>query len=336
MKSIFIHETEIKEITKNLVENKIIFHPRLSKDGDLNFENYCGKKLITILDRNIMTKLIELCTTGSLKDKYIQKIISSLMVWTELYRVDITSGFALLEYADFNKCDKKASKENLLFLRIFNYYEFDDWLNLAMGKSEEIPIIEIGEFTQKFKYYECVSHQRIHYAEMLYIFRLYMDKDMQDEDKVINFIEWIDENLVFCVYSVVYVALLFSRKIKQFKKNCFDDLESMKKKCENQAWDLTHLSNWSTIYWYEDESDKNYLFATMDKDLKTIFLNGHDVTSNLFVRTFGEKKGNYIQHHYESIVDKREKNEIVDEDVEQLICTEYELLVDQFNKAKEM
>lgn len=55
--------------------------------------------------------------------------------------------------------------------------------------------------------------------------------------------------------------------------------------CINQAWDLTYLSNWSTFYWNESESNNVHFFVTNDKLLKLIFNvthSGIDIVNELF------------------------------------------------------
>ena len=43
--------------------------------------------------------------------------------------------------------------------------------------------------------------------------------------------------------------------------------------CRNQAWDLSYISSWSTVYYNEDKYDKIFFFATNDLGLKRILVN---------------------------------------------------------------
>jgi hypothetical protein len=262
------------------------------------------------LDRNILTKLIELFTNGTLKDKYLLKVISSLMFWADFNGVTLTSGFALNEYANNKQNDINASRENNIFLKSFDYYSPALWLALATGKTDTIPKLNLSEEIKNYNFNRETDHFKMHYAEMLHIMCLFLQNELSIEKKIINFIKWNNENLLFCCYTIVYLSLLFSNKIKHFTASETNNIENALKKCKNQAWDLTYLSGWSTFYWNEKNGDAIYLFSTMDKDLKTVFINTHDVTSNIFIRFFGEIKGNIIQKEYEMIIKNRIKPEI--------------------------
>lgn len=82
-----------------LIKNKLIFHPNISPNGTPDFTDYYRRDYILIVDRNIITKLIELCINGTLKDPFLLKVIGSIMFWAEFNNVVITAGVALNEYA---------------------------------------------------------------------------------------------------------------------------------------------------------------------------------------------------------------------------------------------
>lgn len=114
-----------------------------------------------------------------------------------------------------------------------------------------------------------ITNFRMHYAEMLHLTYLSTNQKLKNTEKLVEFLNWNNDNLLFCQYTLIYACLLFSRKIKQINTN---KTEELFKKCKNQAWDLTYLSFWSTLYWHDNESDEVFLFSTMDKDLEKSLL----------------------------------------------------------------
>ncbi|WP_103107535.1 hypothetical protein [Brevibacillus reuszeri] len=316
MKIIRISEQHVKEVTMFLLQNQLIFHPRISPKGIPDFTNYYGRDYILILDRNILTKLIDLCLQGTLNDRYLLKVIGSIMFWAEFNGVRITAGIALNEYAYNLNDDLKASKENNIFLEIFNFYSPLQWLDLALGIRGTIPQIKLSKDLESYKFNVESDHYKMHYAEMLHLTFLLAKQELKSTEKLIEFITWNNDNLLFCQYTLVYACLLFSRKIKQISSKHFDEVL---KKCRNQAWDLTYLSFWSTLYWNDNQTNEVFLFCTMDKDLKKIFATTHEVNKNPFVECFGKDKGLKIHSEYQKIVSNRVKPVITNDILNELI-----------------
>ncbi|WP_332275023.1 hypothetical protein [Bacillus velezensis] len=318
MEVLRIHEKQIKELTEFIIEKNLILHPIISSNGTPDFSKHICKKYILIIDRNIMTKIIELCRTGTLKDKNILKVVSSLLFWSLFNDIALTGGLALNEYANTKKDNNEASAENNIFLKMFSQYPTKTWLDLFERKITSVPIINILS-NKDYEFDVKSGHQQMHLAEVLHIFYLYVNQELTVTEKMIELLKWIDKNILFCAYTIVYAALLFSKQIKQPKIQEFNSTENILRKSSNQAWDLTYLSFWSTLYWNENKGDTIHLFATMDKDLKKVFMNTHNTDSNLFVRCFGEKEGKRINIEYERILSNRQKPIITDEIISKLV-----------------
>ncbi|MEM5604248.1 hypothetical protein AAHB51_05615 [Bacillus cereus] len=154
---------------------------------------------------------------------------------------------------------------------MFDQYPIKTWLDLFEGKVTTIPKINIP--TRKEYTFDVKSnHQEMHLAATLHIWYLLVNQELSATEKMIALLQWIDKNILFCQYSMVYAALLFSKQIKQPKLHELSDIDNILKKSSNQAWDLTYLSFGSTLYWYENEGNTIHLFATMDTDLKKFLL----------------------------------------------------------------
>ncbi|WP_071395071.1 hypothetical protein [Bacillus tuaregi] len=304
MEVLRVQEKQIKELTEFIIDKKLIFHPIISPKGTPDFSNYFGEKYILIIDRNIMTKIVELCSNGTLKDMHILKVVSSLLFWSHFNDVAITGGLALNEYANIKNSNDEASAENNLFLKMFDQYPTKTWLDLFERKIDSVPKIK-NLSNNEYVFDVKSSHQQMHLAEMLHIFSLYLNQELTVTEKMIELLKWIDKNILFCIYTVVYAALLFTKQVKQPKLKEFKSIDNIIKNSSNQAWDLTYLSFWSTLYWYENTGDTIYLFATMDKDLKKVFINAHNTDDNLFIRYFGETEGYRINVEYKKILKNR-------------------------------
>ena len=315
-----IKESELKEITLFLIDKKIIFHPNISPNGVPDFSRYPGRKFVLILDRNILVPLIRLVKEGELKDSYSLKVVSSILLWSQFNNIAVTSGLALSEYAHFHKGNEKASLENNIFLRIFEQYSPKIWLELSLRRRRTIPKIKDHVKTD-FEFYKEDDHFKMHYLEMLKIAQLYFDSRYTIEEKFKKYHQWVYDNILICKYTTSFAAILFGGKSKTLngEKRDFNEVVG---KCKNQAWDLTYLSFWSTLYYYEDESDDIYLLATLDKELKEVFVVTHSEAVDIYRQLFGEKVGDRIVDNLTAIYLPREKPEIDSKKLDKMIDCE--------------
>ncbi len=324
-----VKESELKQITLFLIDTKIIFHPTISPSGFPDFSNHRGRKNVLILDRNILTPMIRLLTSGHLKDEYSLKVIGSLMLWAQFNSLSVTSGLALSEYAHHKDGDDEANLEKDLFLTAFNHYHPSIWLEIALGRLKTIEPLQSLP-SDKFPYSKESDHYKMHYLEMLKIAQHYFDPSMSIGDKIILFYKWVYSNLLVCKYTISYLTLLFGGRTSTFSRA--QTVEHVIEKCKNQAWDLSYLSLWSTLYYKEHESATNYLFATLDKGLKEIFMSTHSETTDLATELFGNKVGGMINQSMLDIFKVRQLPKISTDKIDEMIIEELKTLKQILNE----
>ena len=327
MEIIYVHEQDIKSITEFILDKKFIFHPKISPDGIMDFTSYKNKKYVLLLDRNLLTKMIEFFKNGVIKDSYIRKVIGSIVFWAHLNNISLNSGLALNEYANHKSENHSASEENNIFLKAMNFYSPEIWLDVATNRRESIPPL-LDFPVNRYKFNVVNEHQMMHMCEMFCITRLYFDKSLSPVDKEIKFLKWNFNNLLICQYTIIYSMTVFLNKSKIFRKVDPKNLNKILSVCKNQAWDLTYLSDWSTLYWNDIEENVVYLFATMDKELKQLFIETHNVNSNPFNRFFNDKDAVRIQDCFTELKRNRKKPNLNRKIIEDFYDSEYTLLVD--------
>ena len=317
MKIIEVKESELKKITLFLIEKRIVLHPMISPDGIPDFTGYENRKVEIILDRNLFVYLLSLIENGRLNDDYKRRVISSLMFWIEFNSFSLTSGLALAEYANFKSDNTEANQEHNAFNSLFIDYSPKDWLDVAIGRSETIKKINHTIRTENNFYVES-SHFRMHYLEMLKLAQLFYNEEVLIIEKYKLFFDWIYQNIIICRYTTCLSAKVLSGRSKVFNLKRIN-FEELNKICMNQAWDLTYLSTWSTLYWYEQKAEKIYLFATADKELKEIFSLTNMHPEKIFTNYFGKQKGKQIEQIMKKIYLPRKKREISDNTLDELI-----------------
>lgn len=282
----FLHMTDedLNFVFESIDELQIIFHPTIAPEGKINYKKlheYQRKKpIILFWDRNILSSFLKLCQYGSLKSKGEAQIIGLLKVWATVNDVDISAGLAIKERASQTRSQVEGLLELQKFLDAFSAYPDQIWLYLACGRQFEIPPVNFSNKEAKnitVDYTDAGDHYDMALASLLYIVQLYRNKKMKAVDKLLDFFQWTYDHVLVGGYLWVYAALLFAEveNIKAPKHANSNDIAKIISGCENQAWDISYLSNWSTLYMNTEQYDQEFMFATNDVLLKRIFANYH-------------------------------------------------------------
>ncbi len=258
-----------------------LFFIHYSQDGEVDYKALLElkriKNIIVLLDRNLLSSLLNLSRDGFLKDEKEIQIIAILMTWVIMNNFPASAGLALKEYASKFNDEKETQIELREFNNIFDYYSSMTWLRLAEGIIKKIPIcpLPVKPFITELKYSEEDDHFLMHVAEMLHAVYLCRRDDLSVMEKMMDYLEWNYQYLLISESTLSYIAMLFTNQhgIKAPKNSRSNSFNKILKGCRNQAWDLNYLSNWSCFHYKEKEMNDIYLFATNDYLLKRIFIN---------------------------------------------------------------
>ena len=282
MDILHITDIEYEYIWRELQNQQIVFHPTVAPAGVLNsqlfFHSLGAKPICLFIDRNILSGLLQFCKNGHLKNAEEAKRIGILMIWTRLYNIEISAGLAVQERAYQLHSQMDALLELQHFFDVFDQYPLQTWLQVATGQLAEIPQMAFSEKPAcgiSVDYSEAGEHYEMAVASLLHMVWLYRNNDATPFEKIRDFYLWLYDNLLISEYLLVYAAMLFTNqpKIKAPKHAMSNSIKAIVAGCENQAWDISYLTNWSTLYSASDQYDKEFLFATNDHLLKRIFIN---------------------------------------------------------------
>lgn len=319
MKSYLIMDDEdMNFIWDTIQQIQVIFHPEIAPFGKFDFEKFFetkrNKPIILFVDRNILSGLLKFCEKGSLQDKGESQIAGLIMTWAEMNDIAISAGLAVQERATQTQSQEEGLKELQKFLEIFDAYPGQTWLRIAEGQETEITPIDFSGTTAKdvtADYSSGSDHYYMMVASMLHLVNLYRKRDVKPVDKIIDFLCWTYDNLLLSQYALAYAILLFTNQdnIKAPKGANTNDIDRIVSGCENQAWDISYLSNWSTIYGSKEEYSKEFMFATNDYLLKRIFINTHgpNGVNGLLYEAFSKKDYNKIMDYIEERMENRVK-----------------------------
>ena len=311
MDSLLIVDGEdINFIWDTIQEQQVVFHPRIAPDGKFDFKRFYASKnrkpFILFIDRNILISLLKFCEKGCLVNKGESQLVGLIMAWSELNNVAISAGLAIRERATQLKSQKEGLIELQKFLEVFETYPEQMWISVAEGRITEIPKIHYSKSTAKnitVDYASGGDHYDMAVASLLQVVQLYRNIDMKPFEKVKSFFEWMYDNLLISEYLLVYATLLFTEQenIRAPKNANSDDIEKIIAGCENLAWDISYLTNWSTLYERSETNDEEFLFATNDILLKRIFINKNAPSglNGLLYEVFSKKDYNRLLDYIE-------------------------------------
>lgn len=320
---LIVDEEDMNFIWDTIQEQQIIFHPDIAPEGKFDFAKFFASKekkpFILFIDRNILSSFLKFCEKGSLKNKGESQLIGLIMTWAELNDVAISAGLAVLERASQLHSQEEGLIELQKFLEAFERYPGQMWLRVAEGRLTKIPPITYSQKPAQnitVDYTTGGDHYDMAVASLLHAVRLFRDTTMSPADKVREFFQWTYDHLLVGEYLLVYVAMLFTgqENIKAPKHANSDDLEKIISGCENQAWDIAYLTNWSTLYSYSEKYNEEFLFATNDILLKRIFIykNGPHGLSGLLFDIFPKREYNLLMDYIEDRMQNRVKPDFGD------------------------
>ena len=321
---LIVDDEDIDFIWDTIQKQQMVFHPVIAPDGRFDYTKFFAfkekKPFILFIDRNILSSLLTFCEKGCLKNKGEAQLIGLIMTWAEMNGIAISAGLAVRERASQLHSQEDGLIELQKFLEILDAYPGQMWLQIAEGQMTEIPPITYSQTPAQNRtvdYTDGGDHYDMAVASLLHLVRLYRNTTVKPVDKVREFFQWVYDHLLVSEYLLVYAAMLFTgqENIKAPKHANSSDLEKIVAGCENQAWDISYLTNWSTLYANTEKYDEEFLFATNDILLKRIFINGNGPygLNGLFFEFFSKKEYNQLTDYIENMMRKRIKPDFGDD-----------------------
>lgn len=161
------------------------------------------------------------------------------------------------------------------------------------------------------------AHYDMAVASLLHAVQLYRVQNKRPVEKVQEFVQWMYDYLLVSEYMLTYIIMLFTgqENIKAPKHAKSEDIRKIIHGCKNQAWDISYLTKWSTLYADAEKYRMEFLFATNDILLKRIFINCNTEygVNGLLYNVFPQKEYNQLIDYIESRTRNRVKPDFGDD-----------------------
>lgn len=269
----------------NILDNRLtelhwFYSPFYFMDSKVDSQKICkmrsiGREPVLVLDRNIFSRLINVVSKGK-TDEGSTKDIAFFIVWSVLNDVKILPYYALNEVAEGKNSEMAAQREYSIFKKIFTDITLLEWLTLASGLEEKNrTLVSEEENIEQIetRFYNTSIDYLSNYAAILHLSSVLLSEKEQIA-KFKSFFEWFYSNLKVSRYTVVYVCrlLLGNNDYKEPKKIHGKDIVKAIKGCQNQARDLSYLTQLSIDRWPIEQYEP--ILITDDQMLGDIFVNG--------------------------------------------------------------
>ena len=269
----------------NILDNRLtelhwFYSPFYFMDSKVDSQKICkmrsiGREPVLVLDRNIFSRLINVVSKGK-TDEGSTKDIAFLIVWSVLNDIKILPYYALNEVAEGKNSEMAAQREYSIFKKIFTDITLLEWLTLASGLEEKNrTLVSEEENIEQIetRFYNTSIDYLSNYAAILHLSSVLLSEKEQIA-KFKSFFEWFYSNLKVSRYTVVYVCrlLLGNNDYKEPKKIHGKDIVKAIKGCQNQARDLSYLTQLSIDRWPIEQYEP--ILITDDQMLGDIFVNG--------------------------------------------------------------
>jgi hypothetical protein len=164
----------------------------------------------------------------------------------------------------------------LQFLHAVDNIPAHIWKALAFGDIDQVPnqylSSEYKTDERNFEYNESVLYLSTE-AAIIKIVELLRKESVTAIKKFVEFTNWYADNLMIAE-SILFYAAVFANvpNVAMPKKYKSSDFSEVIKGIKNQAWDMTYIVTWSTVY-SNETVDKCYMFSTDDITQKVIIVN---------------------------------------------------------------
>ncbi|KZN46714.1 hypothetical protein [Pseudoalteromonas luteoviolacea] len=274
MEAIIFHERlyEFKKVESLLVDAKVLMNPyAIESEETYKLENYLlnpGQRVSCLLDRNIVSYLIDLAKGIQLSDNFEQsrchRLAAGLQAFFNAAKITSEPGLSYHEYIE--RTSVKAADLDLSYFRSADNIDANYYLDICLNKISSIPktIVPTFESGELISFDESYRVKGFEFNIVVIKKALCIRAQCKnDYEAVVMLLDWMFEEYVFCAPGFYFMAIYFSHKRipKMLKSQSVLDVR-------NAAWDLALLQQWISLA--NNDTGQAWYLATMDKAIREV------------------------------------------------------------------
>lgn len=231
-----------------------------------------GLKTILLPDRNVASRFAQLPQGRVVSSNEQLRVAAALMAFAQCLDIEIEPSIAFHELA--HQSGNLVACNELAWFRIADNASPQDLIAVALGKRDRLTCTHLPLAAEKFDLAKPLRRWKRNYVIALKIMEL-RQAPMPAVERVIRILEWMRADFIFggpaALLACVFLAPKSPPKRRLFKNQNSSDREAALAGVKNEAWDLTHLSDFiERVNANGNEGRARYLFASFDKKLRQI------------------------------------------------------------------
>jgi hypothetical protein len=223
---------------------------------------------VILPDRNIVSRMARAARDGLVHpvDGPTQTAVD-LMALAQAMNFDVEPSIAFHELA--HRDGNPIANEELRWFRAADNGQAKAWIDLALGRSNQLTLIEPGPSTN-FDLATPIHRYRCNYAIALRVAALELDPKKTSLERATALIGWMVSDFIVAGPAAIFAAMFLSPRasragmLKQIKS--LNRARALAGVC-NAAWDITHLSDFVRRAKATDHDKQRFVFATADQTL---------------------------------------------------------------------
>ena len=262
---------DIERISRFLSESRCLvpgFHPPtvglLDVAGMYYAREVDSLQTVMLPDRNLVTRMAKIARDGIADPDKPTRIAAALMAYCQCMDIVIEPSISYHEFAYF--AGNEEALRELGWFRAADRANPTVWCDLALGRSNEFVASEPVEI--EFCNLAFPLHRwRRNYITALKIAELNLS-GLEPHTRMLTLLDWMRDDFIFAgpaaILAAFYLAPNAPRK-RVFKRLRSPDREKALAGVRNEAWDITHLSDFGRRV--NEDRDQRWIFATADSRL---------------------------------------------------------------------
>ena len=233
-------------------------------------QNVQGFELFALPDRNLVSRMAKVAREGSSgRMDHPTRIAASLMAYCQCLNIHIEPSIAFHELA--SRVGNDDALAELGWFRAADQANPLAWVDLALGRSTQ-PVATNPEPVACYDLQLPLRRWRRNYIAALKIAELELSNRSPPE-RMIALLDWMMNDFLLAGPAAILAAVYFSPRAQRggmFKRLRSLDQTKALEGVRNEAWDITHLSDFVRKAQDGEGERRRYVFATADKRLAKI------------------------------------------------------------------
>ncbi len=271
-------------------------------------------------DRNLLTRWLALYR-GESASHYNDRLAAGILAFSQLAEIIIEPNIALYEAGMIN--GNELTNQELHTFRNADNIHPKYWISIALTESDKLPTDVLNSLNQKQQSIDIDFEMPLRRWRRLYVLVLKISEiELQggsSHQRMSQLFKWMYQDYLMTGTAIILAAhyLAPNNDRKGLLKNLrSSNRELAIKGIKNATWDLFLLEEWFSKIKVQDQTNKRWLFCTLDKKLKifaeslVFFQENEDPLESAFLRLFGSDIGTKLTHElrrYTSNLDSSER-----------------------------